>query len=178
MSQKRAHDSEGADMPRKTAASDDVDVFNALSKAVRKHKTQKAIRIMSEYNLSPNVKLPLGMRPLMLCANADNVEFAKWLVLNGAKPDKLFMGATALTFACRVNSPRVAQYLAQAGASLNPPCPAYPALVEAARSGHDMIVYALLAAGANKDVRDAYDGRTALMYARDRGHTAVIRLLE
>lgn len=49
-------------------------------------------------------------------------------------------------------------------------------LIEAARSGHNDVVQALLVGGADVKLKDK-QGKTSLMYAAEGGHTETVKLL-
>lgn len=60
--------------------------------------------------------------PLIAAARSRNLENVKWLVENGADPDKRAGFETALEAAVHADEPRIAQYLIEHGASPNALC--------------------------------------------------------
>jgi ankyrin repeat protein len=88
-------------------------------------------------------------------------------------------GRTALMYASSGPFPEAVAMLLGWGANVNVQgsLEGFTALMTAAAEGHVEIVEILLAAGADRDLKDK-DGDTALSFAKQNGHDKVVALLE
>jgi ankyrin repeat protein len=87
-------------------------------------------------------------------------------------------GGTALILASAAGHREVVQILLRAGADVNAVDErGWPAILRAAYFGHGGIVRALLESGASPDLRETYEGATALHFAARQNHPETVRLL-
>lgn len=116
----------------------------------------------------------------MLAAFDGHTQIVRMLLDNRARIDtRDNMGRTALMYAASGPNPETVQLLLErrADPNLADKEEKFTALMFAAAEGQIRVVEILLAHGADAALKDA-DGETALDFARQNGHTAVIRLLK
>jgi len=117
---------------------------------------------------------------LMWAAFNGHTAVAAYLLENGAEVDaKDINGRTALLYASSGPYPETVGLLLRKGAEVNVQgkTEGFTALMMAAAEGQVEVVRVLLLNGATVDILDR-DGDTATKFARDKGHTAVLKLLE
>jgi ankyrin repeat protein len=115
----------------------------------------------------------------MLSAFDGHTRTVRMLLDNKARIDtRDSMGRTALMYASSGPNPETVQLLLErkADPNLSDNAEKFTSLMFAAAEGQVRVVEILLAHGADPTKKDA-DGETALDFARQNGHTAVIRLL-
>jgi ankyrin repeat protein len=120
-----------------------------------------------------------GSTALLWAAYHADLAMTRALIAAGAKvntPNKY--GVTPLLQASRSGADQVVQALLRAGAdpSLGHPDGETP-LMAASHAGSVPIVRLLIEAGANVNAVDTYQQQTALMWAADEGHAAVVQAL-
>jgi ankyrin repeat protein len=149
---------------------------------------------------NPNATMAEGLTMLMLAASAGNLEAVRALVADGARVNarEPVLGETALMWAARDNHADVIELLAHNGADLDAQASLTPlsrrldgdagqrgvdmsirgstALMYAVRKNADTAVRALIAAGADVNVKGP-DGTTALQLAISAGHSDLTGLL-
>ena len=120
-----------------------------------------------------------GSTPLLWAAYHSNVAMTRALIAAGAKvntPNKY--GITPLLQASRIGADAVVQALLRAGAD---PSLAHPdgetPLMAASQAGSLATVRLLTEAGADVNAADTFQKQTALMWAAEQGHTAVVDAL-
>jgi ankyrin repeat protein len=117
---------------------------------------------------------------LMLAAFNGQAPVVKYLVEKGAKLElKDSNGRTALLYASSGSFPETVEFLLKSGADVNVQGTAegFTALMTASAEGLEEIVRLLLSYGANPDIKDR-DGDTAGDFARQKGHSSIVALLE
>ncbi len=118
--------------------------------------------------------------PLMWAAYNGHTEVAAYLLEKGAIVDaRDINGRTALLYASSGPFPETVKLLLSKGAEINLQgrTEGFTALMMAAAEGQLEVVRLLLAHGASAAIIDR-DGDTAEKFAREKGHTEVLRLLE
>jgi ankyrin repeat protein len=118
--------------------------------------------------------------PLMFAAFNGHTPVAEYLLDAGTEIDaKDSSGRTALMFASSGPFAETVGLLLKRGAEVNVQgtLEGFTPLMTAAAEGLTDVVRILLAAGADRDIKDE-DGDTALSFAQQNGHTEVVALLE
>ena len=118
--------------------------------------------------------------PMMLAAFNGHRQVVSYLLTHGAQVDsKDSTGRTALMYASSGPYAETVEVLLDAGAEVNTQgsLEAFTALMTAAAEGQIEVVRLLLERGADPSLEDV-DGDTALSFAQQAGHTAVVELLE
>jgi len=118
--------------------------------------------------------------PLMWSAFNGHTRIVAFLLENGASIDmKDANGRTALLYASSGPFPEIVELLLQKNADIDIQGTAegFTALMMAAAEGQADVVRVLLAHGASTALTDK-DGDTAEKFARDNGHTQVVKLLK
>jgi ankyrin repeat protein len=121
-----------------------------------------------------------GRTPLMYAAFNGHTAVAEFLVRSGADVDaKEGSGRTALMFASSGPYVETVELLLERGADVNArgTREGFTALMTASAEGLENVVQLLLDRGADRTIEDQ-DGDTALSFARQNGHDAVVALLE
>jgi len=123
---------------------------------------------------------PQNRTALMWASFNGHTEIVEYLLAQGAKVEHADeSGRTALMYASSGPFPETVKLLLKHGAKVNRQgtLEGFTALMTAAAEGQMEVVRLLLAHGANPDLVDK-DGDTAASFARQKGHTAVVALLE
>ena len=118
--------------------------------------------------------------PLMWAAFNGHSAVAEYLLDASAEADaKDSSGRTALMYAASGPFAETVELLLSAGADVDVQgtLEGFTPLMTAAAEGLADVVRVLLDAGADPDIKDV-DGDTALTFARQNGHTEVVKLLE
>lgn len=118
--------------------------------------------------------------PMMFAAFNGHRQVVSFLLTQGAKVDsKDLSGRTGLMYASSGPYFETVEVLLDAGAEVNTQgsLEGFTALMTASAEGQIEIVRLLLERGADPTLKDV-DGDTALSFAREAGHTAVVELLE
>lgn len=143
----------------------------------------KTIYILLENGADVNVQdeswLKTGQTPLMYAVMQGDAEVVQAMLAKGARQDlKNKEGDTALSLAKKAGLGYIAQLLEKAasGASVPPPDPSLHPLFKAVKEGRLDQVKALIAKGADVNIRTA-TGSTPLMYAADGNQLAIARFL-
>jgi uncharacterized protein len=150
----------------------------ALVQAARRDDLA-AVRALIAKRESVNEASKDGSTPLLWAAYHSNVAMTRALIAAGAKtntPNKY--GITPLLQASRIGADAVVQALLRAGAD---PSLAHPdgetPLMAASQAGSLATVRLLTEAGADVNAVDTYQKQTALMWAAEQGHAAVVEAL-
>jgi len=117
--------------------------------------------------------------PLMWAAYNGHTAVAAYLLERGAKIDtRDANGRTALLYASSGPFPETVELLLDNGAEVNlqGTTEGFTALMMAAAEGQAEVVRLLLAHGADTDILDR-DGDTAEKFAREKGHSEVLKLM-
>jgi len=123
---------------------------------------------------------PEGRSPFMFAAFNGHAAVAEYLLDAGAEVDtKDSSGRTALMYASSGPFAETVGLLLKRGADVNVQgtLEGFTPLMTAAAEGLAGVVRILLAAGADRGIKDE-DGDTALSFARQNGHAEVVALLE
>ena len=151
---------------------------NAVVEAAR-HADVAGVRALIAKRENVNEVSRDGSTALLWAAYHSDVAMTRALITAGAKvntPNKY--GVTPLLQASRSGADQVVQALLRAGAD---PSLAHPdgetPLMAASHAGSLATVRLLIEAGANVNAADTYQQQTALMWAADEGHTAVVQAL-
>ena len=121
---------------------------------------------------------PYGTTALHWAAYRDDVEMATRLIAAGAdvnRPSRY--GATPLSLACVTGNPALIGPLLEVGAFPNLRAAGEPPLLTCARSGQVEAVELLLTHGANPNITDGWKGQTAVLWAAEEDHAAVVETL-
>jgi ankyrin repeat protein len=132
---------------------------SALQIAVTGEKTEAAA-VLLDKGANPNSADRGGNSPLHIAAQAGNTELVKKLLEKGANPN-------AVTAKVPVGGGR-------GGGGFFRPVGEQPPLFFAARTNHEDVMRALVAAGADPKLK-AQDGSTLLMAAAGSGHVEVVK---
>jgi uncharacterized protein len=153
-------------------------VDNAVVEAARRDDLA-AVRALIAKRENVNDVSRDGSTALLWAAYHSDVAMTRALITAGAKvntPNKY--GVTPLLQASRVGADQVVQALLRAGAD---PSLAHSdgetPLMAASHTGSLATVRLLIEAGANVNAADTYQQQTALMWAADEGHAAVVQAL-
>lgn len=117
--------------------------------------------------------------PLMWAAYNGHTAVAAYLLEQGAKVDaRDINGRSALLYASSGPFPETVELLLNNGAEVNlqGTTEGFTALMMAAAEGQVEVVRLLLARGARADILDR-DGDTAEKFAREKGHSEVLKLM-
>lgn len=123
---------------------------------------------------------PESRTPMMFAAFNGHRQVVSFLLTQGAEVDlKDGNGRTALMYAASGPFGETVDVLLDAGAEIDVQgtLEGFTALMTAAAEGQTEVVRLLLERGADPTLKDV-DGDTALSFARQNGHTAVVELLE
>ncbi len=116
--------------------------------------------------------------PIMLAAAEGHEEIVSILIQAGADVNaKNELGRTSLMFSANYGFFEIAEMLLENGASTDDVASDRTAIIAASFNGHRNLVRLLLEHGADQNIRDN-SGKTALMWAEERGHRRVARTLE
>ena len=137
-----------------------------------------ALRLLAQ-GANPNTPGPDGTTAIMWAASNDDLELVGALIKAGADVGaKNQFGTSALTEAAIVGSAPVIGALLQAGADPNTANPeGETPLMAVARSGHVEAARRLLAAGADINVKEAFGGQSALMWAAAQSQAEMVGFL-
>jgi ankyrin repeat protein len=150
----------------------------ALVQAARRDDLA-AVRALIAKRESVNEPSKDGSTPLLWAAYHSNVAMTRALLAAGAKANTANKyGITPLLQASRTGADPVVQALLRAGAD---PSLAHPdgetPLMAASHAGSLATVRLLAEAGADVNAADTFQKQTALMWAAEQGHTAVVDAL-
>jgi uncharacterized protein len=158
---------------RATAAAASVPIIEAA-----KAGDLGAIQALIAKKADVNAAEPDGTTALHFAADRGDAAAVNALLKAGATPKIANRyGATPFGLAAAKGYADVILRLLQAGENANAVVNGEPVLMQAARAGNPVAVKALLAAGADVNVREPIDGQTPLMWAAAAGNTAVVRML-
>ena len=143
-----------------------------------KARSTTALRALLAQKVNVNVTEPDGTTALHWAANQGDAATVDLLIKAGATVKaRNRYGATPFGLAVTEGHGAVIERLLQAGEDPNAVINGDPALMLAARSGHVDAVKALLAKGANVNVKESLYGQNSLMWAAAAGHSAVVKTL-
>lgn len=143
----------------------------------------RVVEICIESGMDVNMKNADGICPLTMAAYNGHSDVVSLLIKNNATVDAVDRsGMTPLIHAASCPEPSAAEtvrILIDAGADMGAVGGQedWTALMMAASEGNIEVVKMLLSKGAKKDTVDT-DGESAAHFAREHGHTAIIKLLE
>ena len=152
---------------------------DALFEAAALGRLDDATRLVAE-GVPVDTVEPEGRTPLMVAAFDGHRHVVGFFLVEGAAVDhRDANGRTALMYASSGPFVETVEVLLDAGAEVNTQgmLEGFTALMTAAAEGQIEVVRLLLDRGADPTLEDV-DGDTALCFARERGHTAVVKLLE
>jgi len=138
-----------------------------------------AVRSLVSEGTAVDVTDPENHTPLMWAAFNGHTRVVGYLLEKGAKVDaKDVSGRTALLYASSGPFPETVELLLKKGADVNlqGKLEGFTALMTAAAEGQVEVVRLLLGHGADPDLKDV-DGDTAESFAQQKGHAAVVDLL-
>ena len=144
-----------------------------------KNKDQEAVRSLLKQNVDVNARLGDGSTALAWAAHWDDLETADLLIRAGADVNGTSdYGVSPLWEACNNGSAAMVEKLANIAANTNTVLRGgETALMRCARTGNGDAVKALLARGADVNVKDTQRGQTPLMWALEERHPDVVRVL-
>ena len=151
---------------------------NALFEAAALGKLDDAKRLVAE-GVAVDTVEPEGRTPLMVAAFDGHRHVVGFLLVEGAEVNHRDVnGRTALMYASSGPFVETVEVLLDAGADVNTQgtLEGFTALMTAAAEGQIEVVQLLLERGADPTLKDV-DGDTALSFAREAGHTAVVEIL-
>lgn len=152
---------------------------NALFEAAALGKLDDAKRLVAE-GVAVDTVEPEGRTPLMVAAFDGHRHVVSFLLVEGAEVNhKDVNGRTALMYASSGPFVETVEVLLDAGAEVNTQgwLEGFTALMTAAAEGQLEVVQMLLERGADPTLKDV-DGDTALSFAQQAGHSAVVQSLE
>lgn len=123
---------------------------------------------------------PENRTPMMFAAFNGHRQVVSFLLTEGAEPDsKDANGRTALMYAASGPYAETVELLLDSGAEIDVQgtLEGFTALMTAAAEGQVEVAQLLLERGADPAIEDV-DGDTALSFAKQNGHSAVVELLE
>lgn len=135
------------------------------------------------YSLPSNfsTQFGVGWTPLMIAVAEGNTEVVTTLIKSGANVNaKNQLGRTSLMFSSKYGFYSITKILLEHGANTDDipnDKEGWTAMIAAAYEGHNDIVNLLLSHGADKNIQDK-NGKTALMWAEERGNTRVTEILK
>ncbi|XP_075686591.1 ankyrin repeat and SAM domain-containing protein 3 isoform X2 [Rhinoderma darwinii] len=138
------------------------------------------VSLLLEAGVDVNCRTPSGQTPLMLAASCGNESVAYFLIQQGAEIEaRDARGWTGLFHCTSAGHQRMLRFLLENGANGDAKEPVYgfTPLMEAAASGHEIIVQHLLNHGV-KLVEMDRNGDTARMLAARYGHSRIVSLLD
>lgn len=141
---------------------------------------RKVVRRAIEQGTDVNATNRQGKTPLMVSAFNGHLEIVRLLLKNGAQVDMTDpQGRTALMFASTGSFPETVELLLDRGANPNTTDQGegWTPLMFAAAEGNREVVQVLLSHGADPSLSDR-DGDTALTFAQNGNHEAVVELLQ
>ncbi|MGE3578735.1 MAG: ankyrin repeat domain-containing protein, partial [Vicinamibacterales bacterium] len=137
-----------------------------------------AVRSLMAQMVNVNATEPDGTSALHWAAELGDAGTVDMLLKAGAALTATNRyGATPLGLASAGGNAAVVERLLQAGEDANAVVNGEPVLMQAARAGSIDAVKALLAKGADVNVREPVFGQTALMWAAAAGHSGVVKTL-
>ena len=149
-----------------------------LIEAVKKQDTKTA-RVLAPRRIGVNAAEPDGSTALHWAAHRDDVAIAELLIRSGARPGAATdTGVTPLHLACNNRSGVMVELLLKAKADPNAKLfHGETVLMSCARAGDARAIKALIAAGAEVNVKETEHDQTPLMWAAAQKHSEVVRLL-
>ncbi|XP_063286615.1 ankyrin repeat and SAM domain-containing protein 3 [Pelobates fuscus] len=138
------------------------------------------VSLLLEAGVDVNCCTPSGQTPLMLAASCGNESVAYFLIQHGAKLEvRDSRGWTALFHCTSAGHQRTLRFLLENGANgdIREPVYSFTPLMEAAASGHEIIVQHLLNHGVKMTTTDQ-NGDTARMLAARYGHSRIVSMLD
>ncbi|KAM4631605.1 ankyrin repeat and SAM domain-containing protein 3 isoform 2-T3 [Discoglossus pictus] len=138
------------------------------------------VSLLLEGGVDANISTPSGQTPLMLAASCGNESVAYFLLQKGAELEaRDARGWTALFHCTSAGHQRMLRFFLENGANgdVKEPVYGFTPLIEAAASGHEIIVQHLLTHGVKLTETD-HNGDTARMLAARYGHTRIVSLLD
>merc|ERR1712126_692845 len=153
--------------------------YTALIDAAR--NKAEMLRLLLKHGASVNAELNDGGSALTFAAENSNNDIAEILLNAGSKVNNQDgIGFTPLTYAAREGNIKLVNDLLERGALTSlraiPNRNEATALITASFNGHDAVVTALLAHGADPDEANSR-GITGLFWAAKHGHTNIVSIL-
>lgn len=137
------------------------------------------VKMLLQRGASVDIKNSKQVTALELAAVSGHAAVVEVLLEHGANPNtETPEGMTVLMLAAKHGHTDIAEVLLKHGTDVNRKTSDknYTAIMFAAYGGHTETVEMLMQKGANIDVINK-DGKTALQYAKDKGHKAIVDLL-